>query len=311
MKISIIIPTYNRRDVLINKTICALEKQEFRKKDYEVLIVDDGSTDGTSEAISEIIPLRDIHIRLFKQCNSGPAVARNRAIREADGEILIIIGDDTYPPKKDFIATHYQHHIDRPEPNEAMLGLTVWDKTIETSFMAWLQATNKQFSYNLIRTGTYVDYRFLYTSNLSIKKRLITTSKEYFDERFKIAAYEDIEWGYRLEKNCVMRLFYNDNALLFHHHLYTQSDFLRRLIVSEEVQSKMMSINNDLYEKLRYRNPISKIAINSMKKIFLNKYFIRAIPSGITIEAYPRVLQEYIFQLLYLKYKTLPMTRAD
>lgn len=303
MKISIIIPTYNRKDVLINKTLPALERQEFPKEDYEVLIVNDGSTDGTLEALEEYTANAEYNIRLITQRNLGPAAARNRAIRQALGDILIIIGDDTYSPDSQFVSTHYDHHNLNRRDNDAMLGLTIWDKSIETPFMHWLQATDKQFAYNALKSNTYVDYRYFYTSNISLKKNFITSNNEFLDERFKMAAYEDTEWGYRLEKNCNMRLFYNDRALLYHHHKYTQEDFLKRLCVCEQLLGQVKEINSELYMEMTHQNIISIGLKNLIKRILLNKFFAEKVSFDINFEAYPRILQEFIFRLWTIKYK--------
>lgn len=302
MKISIIIPTYNRKDVLINKTLPALERQEFPKKDYEVLIVNDGSTDGTLEALEEYTADAKYNIRLITQRNLGPAAARNRAIRQASGEVLIIIGDDTYPPDNNFISFHYEHHCINRQDNEALLGLTIWDKSIETPFMHWLQATDKQFAYNALKSNTYVDYRYFYTSNISLKKNFITSNNEYLDERFKMAAYEDIDWGYRLEKNCNMRLFYNARTLLYHYHVYNQHDFVKRLIVCEKALGLVKKINSELYMEMTHQNIISKGLKNPLKKILLNKFLAEKIPLNVNFEAYPRILQKFIFRLWTIKY---------
>jgi glycosyltransferase involved in cell wall biosynthesis len=299
MKISIVIPTYNRKDVLINKTLPALERQDFPKEEYEILVVNDGSTDGTLEALENYSNAVNLNIRLFTQPNLGPAAARNQAIRQATGEVLIIIGDDTYPSDNKFISAHYDHHNINRQDNEAMLGLTTWDESIETPFMHWVQVTGKQFEYKSIRSNTYVDYWFFYTSNISLKKKFITLNSEFLDERFKQAAYEDFEWGYRLEKNCNMKLFYNDRARLYHYHKYTPSDFVKRAYACEQMLGLVREINSELYLRIIHKSIFRTIG----KKILLNNFFAKKIPLEINFEAYPRILQELIYKLWTVKYK--------
>ena len=80
-RVSVVIPTYNRAD-LLPQTIASVLNQTFA--DFEVLIVDDGSTDATAQIIREIEDSRLIYI---PQEHSGlPAVARNNGIRRARGE---------------------------------------------------------------------------------------------------------------------------------------------------------------------------------------------------------------------------------
>lgn len=88
-KISIILPVYNRED-LIKPCVDSLLHQTAN--DYEIIIVDDCSTDKTNEILSNY---RDQRLRLLNnKIQSGPSFSRNRAAQEADGEILAFIDSD-------------------------------------------------------------------------------------------------------------------------------------------------------------------------------------------------------------------------
>lgn len=91
--ISIVIPLYNKRSN-IKKTIESILCQEY--SDFEVVVCDDGSTDGSSKVIEEI---RDSRIQLFRKNNGGPSSARNYGVQKARGEwILFLDADDTLEP---------------------------------------------------------------------------------------------------------------------------------------------------------------------------------------------------------------------
>lgn len=94
--VSIIMPSYNTAPY-IKETIQSVLNQTY--KDWELLIVDDCSTDNTDEVLSEI---HDSRIHIFKnECNSGAAVSRNRALREAKGQwIAYLDSDDLWMPEK-------------------------------------------------------------------------------------------------------------------------------------------------------------------------------------------------------------------
>lgn len=94
--VSIIMPSYNTAPY-IKKTIRSVLNQTY--EDWELLIVDDCSTDNTDEVLAEI---HDPRIRIFKnECNSGAAVSRNRALREAKGQwIAYLDSDDLWMPEK-------------------------------------------------------------------------------------------------------------------------------------------------------------------------------------------------------------------
>ncbi len=91
--LSIIIPLYNKQNSILN-TVNSILEQDF--DNYEIIIVDDGSTDN-SVSIVEII--RDKHINIFKKQNGGPSSARNYGVKMAQGEwILFLDADDTLEP---------------------------------------------------------------------------------------------------------------------------------------------------------------------------------------------------------------------
>jgi len=86
-KVSICIPTYNRKDYL-KETLESVFAQTY--KNYEVVIVDDGSTDGTEQMLKDI----DHPIRYCWQKNSGDAAARNKMVKLAQGEFITFIDSD-------------------------------------------------------------------------------------------------------------------------------------------------------------------------------------------------------------------------
>jgi glycosyltransferase involved in cell wall biosynthesis len=92
--VSIIIPTYNRADIL-GRSILSVLDQSYRP--IEVIVVDDGSTDHTMEMLA---PFGD-RIRVVRQENRGPSAARNAGVAQAEGEIIAFLdSDDTWEPEK-------------------------------------------------------------------------------------------------------------------------------------------------------------------------------------------------------------------
>ncbi len=93
MKITIFTPTYNRAYIL-NKLYESLCNQKYR--DFEWLIVDDGSTDNTKELIKGYIKEKRINIKYFYQENSGKHIAINNGVQNAQGDIFFIVDSDDY-----------------------------------------------------------------------------------------------------------------------------------------------------------------------------------------------------------------------
>lgn len=221
--VTVIIPTYNRQETL---KICLkkLENQTFT--DFSVIIVDDGSTDATLKMLEDYCGTKKLCITVLQQANSGPARARNLAIRHARSPISILIGDDILASPT-FVEKHLKLHQQSPGIEVVGLGLTQWDKDLQdlTPFMTWLE--DVQFLYKDLIAGTKPDWRHFYTSNLSFKTELVRV--EPFDERFRKAAFEDVELGYRLTKQGRLKIIFLPEAFATHVHPTSLLDGCRRM----------------------------------------------------------------------------------
>ena len=92
--ISVVMPLYNKR-LYVRRAVESIQQQEFTE--WELIIIDDGSTDGSTSEI----PKDDARIRVLEQENAGPAAARNRALMETRGELITFLdADDFYYPHK-------------------------------------------------------------------------------------------------------------------------------------------------------------------------------------------------------------------
>lgn len=94
--VSVLIDTYNH-ERFIEKAVVSVLQQNFPAADREILVVDDGSTDGTPEILKKFAP----HIRMLRKENGGQASAFNAGIPECKGEIVAFLdGDDWWAPQK-------------------------------------------------------------------------------------------------------------------------------------------------------------------------------------------------------------------
>jgi glycosyltransferase involved in cell wall biosynthesis len=205
----------------------ALNAQTVGADQYEVVIVDDGSTDGTTEQIAALIDKSVLNVSFFRQDHKGPAAARNLGIREACGELVLFIGDDIIATPT-LLGEHLAWHDKYPEKNVAVLGYVTWSPEIEiTPFMRWLENGGPQFKYWSINDSENVSWRHLYTANISFKRRFLLDNG-LFDEDFPYASYEDTELGYRLQQRglCIV---YKKQAVGYHYHLTSLDDAMRRM----------------------------------------------------------------------------------
>ena len=106
--ISVIIPLYNK-EKQIARTLQTVLEQTFQA--FEIVIVDDGSTDGS---VQEIEQIKDSRIRLIHQQNGGVSAARNRGITEARYDLVAFLdADDEWKPT--YLETQYQLYQKYPE----------------------------------------------------------------------------------------------------------------------------------------------------------------------------------------------------
>jgi glycosyltransferase involved in cell wall biosynthesis len=101
--VSVIIPTYNRQEFL-RRTLASLALQEWPGDPFEVIVVDDGSSDDTTAVAAEPFPFR---MRYIRQANQGDAGARNTGARQSRADVLVFLDDDVV------VSSHYLYHLAR------------------------------------------------------------------------------------------------------------------------------------------------------------------------------------------------------
>ncbi len=124
MDISVIIATYNRKDSL-KETLDALTQQDLCHMSFEVIVINDGSTDGTAEFLEDYAVFDSIGLRFFNQQNKGPAAARNLGIRYAKGKIVAFTDDDCLPAKNWLCTIDTQF---KDSDRVGLQGATITDK---------------------------------------------------------------------------------------------------------------------------------------------------------------------------------------
>ncbi len=132
MQFSVVVATYNRGE-LLERVTGRLVSQSVARECYEVILVDDGSTDGTAER--GIALARERGIRYVRQENRGAAAARNRGIREAQGQTVAFTDDDCLVPADwlERLADGYARH---PEVAGIGGGIVPQAEALEQSALA-------------------------------------------------------------------------------------------------------------------------------------------------------------------------------
>jgi glycosyltransferase involved in cell wall biosynthesis len=219
--LSVVIPTRNRCQVL-RAALLALERSEGFDDEFEVIVIDDGSTDDTARLLASVAPSRFV-LKILAQPPSGPATARNLGIREVAAPRVLLLGDDTLAAPG-ALASHLEAARDR---ELAVQGRIDWDPDQEiTPVMRFLAPAGPQFYFKGLVDGQTISWTEVLASNMSAPTDWFVS--EPFDERFSIAGFEDTELAYRWARAGHQAIF-SDAALCWHRHRYGSIDtFLKR-----------------------------------------------------------------------------------
>lgn len=207
--VSVVIPTFNRR-ARLGRVLAALASQTFPRDEFEVVLVSDGSTDGTDDYLeSSNVPLPIVAV---SQPNAGPAAARNRGVEIANGDLVLFVDDDVVAAP-DLVEQHAKTH-QRDGAGLVVIGpmLTPPDFRMN-AWVSWEQAMLYK-QYAAMKRGDWTaTFRQFYTGNASLARSTLLDAGG-FDTRFRRA--EDVELAYRLdEAGC--RFDFNPDAVGWHY----------------------------------------------------------------------------------------------
>lgn len=224
-EISVVIPTYNRRATL-DLCLRALEQQEIAPERFEIVVVDDGSTDGTADLLAEAASRSGGRLRRARQPNAGPSAARNAGVALTRGALVLLLDDDIIAEPA-LVGEHLEWHQRHADPWSAVLGYVRWSEGVPiTPFMRFIDSNGMQFGYGRLRDGQRIGFRYFYTCNLSLKREILIGHP--FDTRFPSAAFEDISLGYELER-LGLSLHFHRRAAGWHHRTVDFDQFRDRM----------------------------------------------------------------------------------
>jgi GT2 family glycosyltransferase len=211
--------TYNR-SALLERVLDACFEQTVDPGTYEVVLVNDGSTDDTPAVIARAQGRATCPFTVIDQANGGLAKGRNAGIARASGERIIFIDDDVLP-LPDFVAQHLRSHDTRPLAVVRGGAINV-ESFDELPPPVW---TIKNYSGN-----------FFWTTNVSVTLATIRAIGG-FNEDFAEYGWEDIDVGLRLRFGGVKAVF-NPRALAYHYKPRPRASQIENMLRQARAQAR-------------------------------------------------------------------------
>lgn len=210
-KISVVLPTFNRARKL-PKVLTLLAQQTLDHKDYEVILADNNSSDGTRKVFDKFDKKYPGLFKYVCQPKRGAAANRNMGASLATAPIMLFLDDDMWA-EKDLVEMHVKSHNDF---DGSILGFfeTAWEGH-DSLFLRYLRDSEVQNSFPF-EDGSLVSYQYFFTGNVSVRTEIFEKVGG-FDEGFKVYGVEDIDLGYRLWA-IGEKMKFCKTALSFHHY---------------------------------------------------------------------------------------------
>ena len=231
MKYSFVIPMYNS-EKYITETVCSILNQTY--SDFEVIIVNDGSTDNSYSICKEIAD-NDKRVKLYNNTNNGVAYSRNYGIKNALGDYIIFLDSDDY-----WNDSNALQEIDDINKDKDLI-LFGYNNLANNEI---IEKTN----FNILTSDDLEECvdKEVFTSSCclkAIRRELLIKNELYFIENYYV---EDIEWNLRLAINTKDFSLYKKNI-----YVYRQSNDSR----SHTISKKMLTDYYDTIEKsIKYIN---------------------------------------------------------
>jgi GT2 family glycosyltransferase/glycosyltransferase involved in cell wall biosynthesis len=221
--ISVVIPTFNRVKYL-ELALKSLTEQTISKNEFEVIVINDGSTDNTIELCNKF--KSRLTLKCFTIENSGISSAKNLGLFSSAAPICFFFDDDDVA-HKNLLKEHIAYHQKYPEENVAILGYTTWSSKINVSYLMHYitDIGYNLFYYKDFKNEKQLDYTFFWGGRCSCKKSFLVKNGA-FNQGFKFGS-EDIELGYRMKK-FGLKVIYNANAKSYMIRPLTFEQFCRR-----------------------------------------------------------------------------------
>ncbi|RPH94566.1 MAG: glycosyltransferase family 2 protein [Calditrichaeota bacterium] len=261
---SVIIPNRNCKQTLI-QVLHALETQSFARDQYEVIVIDDGSTDGSFEFLQAYRRQTSMNLIPLHGKMQGAGSARNIGLNAANGRLILFLDADTIP-RPDVLRLHalWQGHYG---PNACILGRVLMSEKLSKRRQGRQNDTVTRYDDHAAAELEWQDYR---TANTSLSRELCLRIGG-FDEN--LPAAEDTEFASRL-RPVISRFIFISDIQVTHHHPMTPAGYFGKGALYGRAVALWYQKAPELRYLLIKRYGVFAPEMARGKKI---KYFVRAL----------------------------------
>ncbi|MCK9224989.1 MAG: glycosyltransferase [Candidatus Muirbacterium halophilum] len=289
MKISVIIPTFNRANTF-KKTLNSLLIQTTNS--YEIIVVDESTNNEIFNIIKKIKIKTSINISFYKNPGKGQGNARNFGASVSKYAILLFIDSDVICSNI-LVEEHLKHH---KYGEKAVLGNILFPVNKKIDF--YTKNIDLGYYFSQINSD-YVDFIKFITANISLNKNLFIKSGG-FDKEFTSYGFEDLELGYRIFNN-KKTIKFAKNAIGYHLNVRTLNEIKARNINIAKASLMFFKKHPEYFNP--YLLPVQRIIHKNYVKI--PKYSAKNFSKNLELEAENTVINELTTKVDFLSIKKI------
>lgn len=310
MYTSVIVPTYNRREIF-ERTLNALLNQTVSSDAFEIIVVDDCSPDDTEAFMKGKVESTPNLAYIRHTENQGRAVTRNDGIVAARGDLVVFLDDDIVP-EPDFVEAHNQYHMQYGDEHIAVMGNVRYASEViaGSNFLKYLQS--RYLGFRSPNQRSAIDYsnllpRFLGTGNCSMR-RVDLIKVGMLDTDFRYYGGEDEYLGYCLYKAGI-RIIFGERTRSEHYDDLSMQKYKKKIIEATSMGYSVILRKEPKYfesTQVRFLLPVDwkndsvkRVLIKLSLRLFLNPATIVLLEQwAVLTDKYSQLYFQPVYRLL-------------
>lgn len=307
INVSIIIPTWNRKNVLVECIEALINQKEF-DKNFEIIICDSNSTDGTEDRILEIKRSRKLNNLALIHCkHNNVSSKRNAGIKLAKFNYIILLDDDCIV-FNDYLK-NFIKHFKVINNNEILCGQyrTNEKEISKSNYVRYRDSRNFTSSLFYFDKKDELTFNRIVTGNLGFKKEIIISKKIFFNEEILGYGCEDVDWAYRLISNgfkiykTEIKVFHNETSNSLSNYkmkwFYMANGSMPLLMKHNYSAASQLSM---FFLEDKNKKTMSRM-YSYFAKLLLNRYLVRLLENFLSITDQHRIFYiPFLFRCVLL-----------